>query len=253
MGLSATKRVKITVVSVTALLFLAGYLGTTVGQSVPVQPPIGEWPLSQVGAGSTPDISPSANAGILNNNPLLLSGTSCPGPSCLSLDGTQAQFVVVPQANNGLFTNAGDMTVCIWAEPNRVADGQVYVLVDSEGQVAGRTQGWIFEIDTSGKLWFQVSSNGISSHVEGKSVLAEDTWGFFCGQRSGSTLRIFVNGTVDGTNTDSVSGPIANPGSLLIGASHLKSGFFYGALEDMRVYAYSLSPDEIRWLYAQGP
>ncbi len=83
--------------------------------------------------------------------------------------------------------------------------------------------------------------------------IAENQWSHVVGTYDGTTLRLYVNGVLQGTN--SFSGPINyQPSNLQIGkGAGAPNGFQWkGGIDEAAVYDRSLSENEVQALYNAG-
>lgn len=86
-----------------------------------------------------------------------------------------------------------------------------------------------------------------------ESVIEDDTWHLLTGVYDGSYLRIYLDGKE--YDKHSYTGTITNPYSgLVIGRSYYSVDNYYykGLIDDVRIYNYSLTSEQIRQLYNGG-
>jgi hypothetical protein len=98
----------------------------------------------------------------------------------------------------------------------------------------GVTADWLWSINNSGNLFFQISSSGTGAQTS-SSTVPLNTWTHVSVTRQNGTVRQFINGVQTSSATYSTS--IANTIRLSIGsATNLNaSSTFYGYIDDLRV------------------
>jgi hypothetical protein len=124
------------------------------------------------------------------------------GASAL-FDGT-SDYLTIPNAGLNF---AGDFTIEFWARHAAINDQQVYF--DFR---AGNTDHIVLYLSSSNKLEYYDNSS-----YTGTTNIAANTWYHIALSRSGSALRLFINGTQEWNNTNSRSH--TNSGTVFIGTS----------------------------------
>ncbi|TAL60043.1 MAG: hypothetical protein EPN88_16435, partial [Bacteroidetes bacterium] len=111
---------------------------------------------------------------------------------------------------------------------------------------AGGADGYL--LDTSfGTLRLIIGNKGIS----GSTFLPLNTWTHVVGAYDGSALKVYINGVLDGTLSESPSIP-ANNLTLKIGADSNGSHVFKGLIDEVEIFNRALSSEEIAAIYAAG-
>jgi hypothetical protein len=130
---------------------------------------------------------------------------------------------------------AGDFTVEMWLYMTTAPSANGYTLYDSRpASTNGNYLTWF--IDTSSKLSVFINSSVIYTAT---GTISTNTWTHIAVSRSGTSLRVFINGTQDGST-------VTNSTSLLNGASRptiAQQGFdpvggtnwFPGYIDDLRI------------------
>jgi len=168
-----------------------------------------------------------------------------------NFNGTSDQ-IVVPNESHFEFDN---MTVGIWANPDlfTLENGFPRTLA-SKSQFSVNNQDWEFTFTTSGAPEFAVVDfDSVRYRATSPTALSAGEWHHIVGVRSGSTVKIFVDGiekasigTAPATHNNSNT-PI-RIGSVDSGAA----GHFDGVLDEFFVFDRALSDTEISALYTYG-
>lgn len=154
------------------------------------------------------------------------------GTACCVLNGSTSRLSV---ADSPAFDfGSGDFTIEGWARPEGTPS-VAYGLVNKRASSAVYSP-FNAEINTSRRVVAQVSTTGSSwQSITGATVLALNTYAHWAVVRSGGTLRLFVNGILDGSV--SVSGALmTNSAALSIGAAAANGDYgWLGRLDETRI------------------
>ena len=179
------------------------------------------------------------NAGIIDNamqnnletvgNAQISTTQSKFGGSSMYFDGT-GDYLVSP--SNLVNSLGSDFTIEAWVYPT-VASGTFGLAV--AGTYDGASNGgWSLIVNRSNAgpigLGF-IYANAVQSTYG--TYLSTNTWTYITVSRSGSTLRLFVNGTIVTTTTYSTVDSVVAP--LYIGSQGTSSAPFQGYIDDLRI------------------
>jgi hypothetical protein len=191
----------------------------------------------------------------------------------MSFDGTD-DFAYLSSPSAAL-TPATTITVSAWINgDDYVYSGnkRAYVVAEEPRGAWGDGRGYNISIsDTTAHASFQIGSTGDSSWhtATGSTTLSTGTWYHIVGTYDGTTIKVYVNGRLDGSTSYSstinytdngTQGP--NPQTLYIGAQHSATNssntttgdmyFFDGLVDDVKVFLYTLTESQIKSLYNNG-
>jgi fibronectin type 3 domain-containing protein len=186
------------------------------------------------GSGSTTADAAGSNNGALSGPTWALGkfGTS------LSFDGGN-DWVTVPDSNS-LDLTAG-MTLSAWVFPTVLGTGWRTVVMKEQG--AGISYDLYVNRNTSIPIG-EVDTGGVSG-VNGTSQLPLNTWTHLGVTYDGSTLRLYQNGNLVSSQTD--SGSITpSSGPLRIGGNGVWPEWFSGRIDEVRIYNRALSQPEMQ-------
>jgi hypothetical protein len=142
----------------------------------------------------------------------------------LSFNGTNQYLSVPSTGTNTVFTFTGDFTVEGWYYPTNVTGGHSLFCLGTE---------------TTNRYVWALSGTSVTSALFGgatttyTSTVPINTWTHIAVVRSGTTVRVYINGTASAT-TDTQAGTIGN-GKLNVAADSAGAAFFAGYISTIRV------------------
>lgn len=197
---------------------------------------VGHWSFDE-GQGAT-----AADASANHNDATLIGGATwsddVPAPLArgfsVALDGVDDYLLVMQDLAPALRQQG---TLCAWVRASPPADSSV-LLSDSifgSFDADGR-----FVIATDGKLYVRTTQ-----------VVADDRWHHVCSARDAATgrLTVAVDGALEPPGMDRAA-PLAGEGLTRIGSNRNGDAPLHGRLDDVRVYARVLTPNEMQQLAA---
>jgi hypothetical protein len=195
-------------------------------------------PTSPVGNTNADLYLPMDNAGIFDktgNQTLTLVGdvsTSTTqtkfATTAMYFDGT-GDYVSIP--DKSVFDFVGNFTIEFWMYHTSTSDGGYTAVFGGNGS---GTNGWhIYMQESSGNLYFFYSSFLISA----TSALTVNTWHHIAVTRSGSDIKMFVDGTQVGSTATSSATLLQNStgAGTRIGYDHGANGYYEGYIEGVQV------------------
>jgi PKD repeat protein len=211
--------------------------------------PVSYWRLGDA-TGTTAADSAGSNTGSVRSGVTFgVPGALIGDPDAsMGFNGTSG-YVSVP-SSAGL-NPTGDLTVEAWAKPGAL-DGMTRALIHKGGTSGYPSYQYRIGL-TSGNLWrgtVYVGSNNLTVTAPGTpSTVA---WTHIVMSRSGSTLKLYVNGTAVATAT--ASGALnTSTGMLAIGRTGAVSvDYFKGSVDEVAVYPTALSATRIAEHYRVG-
>lgn len=181
-------------------------------------------------AANAPFTSPQKEYGYRNGQ-LLITATPPVGTDrSLSVNGTSAYVQV---ANSSSLNITGAITVEAWIKPNSIGAYQHVASRETFG-AAGTGGGYELTVNNLGKLRFDVfHSHNTYTPVIGNTVLTAGQWYHVAGVFDGSQMRLYVNGVLDATVSNS-NGPASGTSSLKLGRNS-GGNYFNGLIDEVRI------------------
>jgi fibronectin type 3 domain-containing protein len=179
--------------------------------------------------------SPAWVAGRLNN--------------ALQLSSASTQYLNIPA---GVFDNVTDYTISAWV---RVTSFSNWARIFDFGTGTANYMFLAAQYDGTGRMRFATRSSTVTTEqqITASTALPLNTWAHVAVTLSGTTGRLYLNGTLVGSNTAMSLNP-SGLGSLTLGylGKSMFSGdpYFNGAVDEFRVWGSALSAVQIAELAA---
>jgi hypothetical protein len=203
-------------------------------------------------------------AGYQNGDPCgsLTYDTGTVGNRALSLSGGPCANFGNPTALDFGTTN---WSVCAWIKTTQSGTGDANKgsIFGKGGDAAGgiRYALAVGELDTGGdgKVTLTTDDNVTKVQATSTTSINNNVWHHVVGLRDGTTLRLYVDGLLEGTATltagYNLSGTFQHNAYVGTITNHSNSAlykFYRGLIDDVRVYNYALSNAEIAYLATKG-
>ncbi len=107
---------------------------------------------------------------------------------------------------------------------------------------------------STGLMQFETFDGAVRHRVTSTAPALANVWEHWVGLLDGASYKLYRNGKLDATVTDSYL-PVSNSARLLIGAYDLSGSTIHwwdGLLDDVRVYNRALDSSEVMTLYQAG-
>jgi len=198
------------------------------------------WSFDEGSGNIAYDASGNGNHGTLTNGPKWTQGKI---GGALSFDGVD-DYVEVPHSSS--LMPISSISISFWMkklkDPLRGWVGLFY----KRGSENSGYNGYSVLLQTDGSIRWEFP--GVANAVVDSSVLANNTWYYIVAVYDGSSMKIFINGSLN--NSRAVSGNIIpTVANLIIGT---RDAYFNGLIDEVRIYNRALSPEEIRFHYSRG-
>lgn len=159
--------------------------------------------------------------------------------------------------NSPLLNPTAQLSISVWVNLTRYLDNQNFVSKSFTSQSEPYSS-YSLKMGDPGinkNVQFQVALNGRRTTVTSKRIIPLKTWVFITGVYNGSTIQIYINGTLD--NSVAASGAITyyntnlNFGRWSAGVPN-QPQFLDGTLDDIRIYNRALTQTEINGIKSLG-
>ncbi len=165
-----------------------------------------------------------------------------PAGNDLTFDGVQ-QYVAVP--NSPSLNVASQVTVEAWVRPDSLSSPEMGI-AGAWDDVSGNNRTYLLWILNGKASLYVAHPGGGFANVNGVTALQVGTWYHIAGTFGGTSLKIYVNGTLEGT-TSSPGAIATNSQPFFIGRQDTGGGsrYFAGAIDDVRVWGTARSASAI--------
>lgn len=158
------------------------------------------------------------------------------------MDGLTANRI---HYDKGTFNYTDNFSYALWVKPNHTGDTSQYVFTSGRADAGAYGFGLHNNSDTSFAFRFGNKAYGMT--------ITKNEWVHVAFTKSGTTLKLYKNGTLYSTQTfDGVLPTYTDGKGLGLGNFHYLSGDIYpayGNISDFRIYCTVLSPEDIFDLY----
>ena len=151
--------------------------------------------------------------------------------------------------------STGPMSVSAWVKTTTT--GSYMVLVDNK--TAGTNNaGFNLQIGSDDIPYFRIANGSAQTSVSATGVSVNDgLWHHIVGVlergSSNDTTRIYIDGRLINSNTGVTAGwNISSSQSMYFGSYSTSAGFFNGQLDDVRLYSYALSGEQVKQIMNYG-
>ncbi|HOW71053.1 MAG TPA: chitobiase/beta-hexosaminidase C-terminal domain-containing protein [Phycisphaerae bacterium] len=201
---------------------------------------VGWWRLDDGSGTTAADSSWAGNHGTLVNGPTW-TGSARVGPYALSFDGSD------DWVDAGSAAVSGDLTLVAWLRFPPGPSNQRAITLQrgptSAGlQLVANPSNGTIRIDNEG---------GPSSEVSSGTGMNDNNWHHAVVTRSGTDYSLYVDGALVGSSGGTA--PDYTSAKLGCRNSGLNGSFYFGQLDDVRLYRRALSASDVNELYTSAP
>ncbi|QQR77591.1 MAG: LamG domain-containing protein [Candidatus Moraniibacteriota bacterium] len=209
----------------------------------------GYWKLDDGSGTNATDSSGNANTLAMTGSPTWSAGQI--GPYMLDFSGSGQYLSVADPASGVLdFANGADFSLTGWF--NRDTFTADHTIVAKKTDQATNA-GYVVWIDAStDTVNFEISDGTYTYEADSTTTFTSTGWHHFTAVWDDSRgASVYIDGGLNGSTETSTSsiGDLSNANAFRIGAESDAGVPFDGKLDDIRVYGYALSADEVKKLY----
>jgi hypothetical protein len=238
----------------TASQIAADYAGTSVDNMLAQLKNglVGYWKMDEASAGSSQvdRADSSGNGYTLTDTNTVASTSGKFGNAARFVSGNSERLEI---ADNPGLDGGSAITVCAWFYQTSTSGTQS---IAAKWATSGSNYQYNLQTyySSADKIYFQISNNG-STAYGGKidtRTLSTDTWYHACGVYDGKDVNVYLNGSDEGFQYTS---SVPAGGSIYNGSTNFRIGddgdaeYFFGNIDDVRIYNRALSKTEISFLY----
>ncbi len=209
---------------------------------------MGIWEFDECSGTVANDLSGNGNTGTLTGGAAFSTDTPTGKGCSVSSSGTTPY--VNAGSNVSLSSMAGSITVMGWVK--YTTSGYNYIF-SNDRDCCGAYNGYSLQVTGGGRASFRIW-NGSAVSVTGSTAIQSGRWYHLAGTYDGSTLKVYVDGKLDGTTLSSTNSGVPASFNATLGAlAACTNGCGRNLLIDsVYVFAKSLVAAEIESVYAQA-
>jgi hypothetical protein len=146
-------------------------------------------------------------------------------------------------------SGTGSFTLEAWIKTSNNTR-QIIMAQRDPGAVIGE---YMLEINTSGKVYYWDYNGSYCLNFYSNKAVNDNIWHHIVFTRSGTTGNIYIDGVLDNTSTVGTAANISSSLDFEVGADFRDAvAYFNGYLDDVRVYNYARTADEVLADYNDG-
>jgi hypothetical protein len=198
--------------------------------------------------GSGENARGSLEAATPMNGPVLADGRDGASNSAYLLDGTNDYLQINDAADLASF-GGNDFTVSIWVKKLSASSGSDNIAVVTKWNNGG-TQGsneWLLGMGNNANQpqpVFVIESGTTKYQAIGATSLALNQWYHLLAKREAGTIKLYVNGQLDGSVN--VGTAVVNTTSLPLYIGRYQSGYYsHCVVDELQIFNKALTDDEI--------
>lgn len=202
--------------------------------------PIAHWKMDEGEGAIVHDESGNGNNGTMTNMDAATDWVAGKNNKALDFDGTNDYLNIGDKYD---YSHADDFSMSAWIKTNDLSGLE---------HIMGRDFQSYRLFKDNGQLSFRLDSNNVM--LSSGSFLNVTDWFHIAATYSGTTktAKIFVNGILKSEDTDSSLDWTGAYQDFSIGNSIGESYYFNGQIDDVKIYNYALTPEQIKQDYAGG-
>ncbi len=215
--------------------------GTTIYNSAPTfddSAPGNNGELTIGASGSQTTVGTCSTSGAWYNGATGKHGAS------MSFDGTDDY---INAGTGAIFNMSSDLSIAAWIKPNSLGQGGFGRIVQKDEGTGGYLL-YLSSTDTNALVF---GTNNLTSSIRKSNMITLGEWQHVAVTLNGTTATLYKNGVAE--YSDTVTAPTGSSGArFVIGNRHLADRTFDGLIDDVRVYNYALTPQQMKVLYNNG-
>jgi len=202
-----------------------------------------------ISIGSSAPQTTVGSCGVGNTAAAWYNGVSGKFNSSLNLDGAD-DYISVAASSLINAEEGSPLTISAWVK-TATTDTDQYI-INKQENVANEF-GYTLAITSGNKAYFNVlKQNDSAAAATGTSPISSGAWYHFTGVYDGSTVKIYVDGRQENSAPESFSSSTQSLANLEIGRFYNATNYFNGQIDEVQVYNYALTQEQIKNLYNQN-
>jgi hypothetical protein len=163
--------------------------------------------------------------------------------------GASGGKVLVPDAPQ--LRPADQITVAVWVNYSAPQDYSARVVV--KGTDAGDHENFAMQVTQDDDFsWFVRDSNTTRHSADGSQKLGHNEWVHLAGLYDGNEVECYINGQLSNSETIGPITLLQDPNALSMGDAVDVDRAFVGKVDDVQLYNYALTDQEVAWLATEG-
>jgi hypothetical protein len=229
--------------------------GATYEESVRSAAPLAYWRLNEDGGATAVDRTGHGYSATYSEGGVTYGQPGIAGDKSVLLDGVSGEILVAGKFETiSEFQGSAPYSLEAWIQPKAITVDYQGILSNELQTDAGK-EGYVMYLQEDAGIGFdRYAEAGISTPLtEAGVVSANGHWYHVVGVYDGTTMTLYVDGSMVTSKSSSLRNVNAGPCMFAIGATHCGStGWFQGYVDEVAVYAYALDAGCVKTHYDLG-
>jgi hypothetical protein len=162
----------------------------------------------------------------------------------MSFDGSNG-LVSIPKEVYSSITNK--MSICAWVKMDTLTGINTFASTFQSGGF-----GLTYNEPTSNRIAFRLYRGGAYHSAVSNAQPNTGEWIFLVGTYDNATIKLYVNGVLQTTTTNTTGNMTHSTQPLMLGMNPPLENPFDGSIDEVRLYNRDLTQEEVNQLYSQG-
>ena len=209
---------------------------------------LGWWKFDE-GSGLTA-VDSAANYGVTGHNGTL-GGSPVPTWTTGQLGGalnySGAQSLNTNASSSVFMTSTTNpFTITVWVNPSQISASPIGNRIINLHRGATAGSGFALALGASNRIQYYNGADGVTSNFT--NTISTNAWTHVAMTYDGTTFRPYVNGVAD-SGTRTIAHQAGGSFSVYIGTFDATQLFYYGKIDDVRIYNRALTAQEVSDIY----
>ena len=168
--------------------------------------------------------------------------------SSLNFDGTD-DYASMGNTQD-MTSNTFALSAWIKTTANNTSGG--YWHIAGKGNTGSGQRYTLTQSTSTNKAGFLVSNGTANNWPLSTNAINDGNWHHLVGTQNGNVTSLYVDGILNSTDSTNTITTVSNSNAFTIGARYVPDSYFNGQIDDVRVFNYALTANQVKTLLNEG-